>query len=127
MMISYMLDEQGYLIVNREVVAEDIQDFEYTPKPEYEGPFIVYNEPDEKGLIQRFFQHIRSVGTLLMLQLFGCSFPEQERPQIHVTYNGDFFDWPFVEERCVVCCCCVLACRSRSQPTASGLLSTALT
>ncbi len=38
-MISYMLDKQGYLIVNREVVGEDIQSFEYTPKPEFEGRF----------------------------------------------------------------------------------------
>ena len=36
-MISYMLDKQGYLIVNREVVSQDIEDFEYTPKPEFEG------------------------------------------------------------------------------------------
>lgn len=36
-MISYMVDKQGYLIVNREVVSEDINDFEYTPKPEFEG------------------------------------------------------------------------------------------
>lgn len=36
-MISYMLDRQGYLIINREVVSEDIADFEYTPKPEFEG------------------------------------------------------------------------------------------
>lgn len=36
-MISYMLDKQGYLIVNREIVGEDISDFEYTPKPEFEG------------------------------------------------------------------------------------------
>ena len=36
-MISYMLDRQGYLIINREVVGEDIGDFEYTPKPEFEG------------------------------------------------------------------------------------------
>jgi hypothetical protein len=36
-MISYMLDRQGYLIINREVVSEDIGDFEYTPKPEFEG------------------------------------------------------------------------------------------
>ena len=36
-MISYMIDRQGYLIVNREVVSEDIDDFEYTPKPEFAG------------------------------------------------------------------------------------------
>ena len=38
---------KGYLLVNREVVAADVENFEYTPKPEYEGPFTVYNEPDE--------------------------------------------------------------------------------
>ena len=34
-----MVDRKGYLITNREVVSEDIQDFEYTPKPEFEGGF----------------------------------------------------------------------------------------
>ena len=47
MMISYMVDGQGYLITNRDIVSEDIDDFEYTPKEGYEGPFIVFNEPDE--------------------------------------------------------------------------------
>ena len=37
MMISYMFDGEGYLIVNREIVSEDIEDFEYTPKPEFPG------------------------------------------------------------------------------------------
>lgn len=41
------MNSQGYLITNREIVAEDIDDFEFTPKPEYEGPFCVFNEPDE--------------------------------------------------------------------------------
>ncbi|XP_031567678.1 DNA polymerase epsilon catalytic subunit A-like [Actinia tenebrosa] len=82
MMISYMIDAQGYLIINREIVSEDIEDFEYTPKPEYEGQFTVLNEPDEASLIQRFFEHILEV-----------------KPNIFVTYNGDSFDWPFVEAR----------------------------
>ena len=47
MMISYMVDGQGYLITNRDIVSEDIEDFEYTPKEGYEGPFIVFNEADE--------------------------------------------------------------------------------
>ena len=47
MMISYMVDGQGYLITNREIVSQDIEDFEYTPKEGYEGPFIVFNEPNE--------------------------------------------------------------------------------
>lgn len=37
-MISYMIDGEGYLIVNREIVSEDIEDFEYTPKKEVQTP-----------------------------------------------------------------------------------------
>tara|TARA_R110002003_G_scaffold702_2_gene21088 strand:- start:4641 stop:10763 length:6123 start_codon:yes stop_codon:yes gene_type:complete len=85
MMISYMIDGQGFLITNREIVSEDIQDFEYTPKPEYQGPFMIFNEPDEKALLERFFEHIK-----------------EARPTVMVTYNGDFFDWPFVEARASV-------------------------
>eukprot|EP01132_Coremiostelium_polycephalum_P007732 gene7732-9508_t len=81
-MISYMLDRQGYLIVNREIVSQDIDDFEYTPKPEFEGPFTVFNEPNEQAVLKKFFSHVKKV-----------------KPHIFVTYNGDFFDWPFVEAR----------------------------
>ncbi|KAL4134610.1 hypothetical protein PRIC2_004907 [Phytophthora ramorum] len=81
-MISYMIDRQGYLIVNREFVSEDIQDFEYTPKEAYPGPFIVFNEENEEQLLKRFFEHILD-----------------EKPHIFVTYNGDFFDWPFIDAR----------------------------
>ncbi|CAB1321597.1 unnamed protein product [Coregonus sp. 'balchen'] len=79
---SDLVERPGYLITNREIVSEDIEDFEFTPKPEYEGPFTVFNEPDEAGLIQRWFEHV-----------------QETKPQIFVTYNGDFFDWPFVETR----------------------------
>ncbi|KAI5921949.1 DNA polymerase family B [Camillea tinctor] len=82
MMISYMIDGQGFLITNREIVSEDISDFEYTPKPEYAGPFMIFNEPDEKAVLERFFLHIK-----------------EARPTVIATYNGDFFDWPFVETR----------------------------
>ncbi|XP_035733285.1 DNA polymerase epsilon catalytic subunit 1-like isoform X2 [Vespa mandarinia] len=85
MMISYMIDGQGYLITNREIISEDIEDFEYTPKPEFEGLFTIYNEPNEKATIKKFFDHINDV-----------------KPHIFVTYNGDFFDWPFVEARAAV-------------------------
>jgi DNA polymerase epsilon subunit 1 len=81
-MISYMLDGQGYLIINREVVGADVDDFEYNPKPEFPGPFIVWNESDEAGLLRRWFDHMR-----------------ETQPCVYVTYNGDFFDWPFVETR----------------------------
>ncbi|KAL0390635.1 UNVERIFIED_CONTAM: DNA polymerase epsilon catalytic subunit A [Sesamum calycinum] len=82
MMISYMVDGQGYLIINRECVGEDIEDLEYTPKPEFEGCFKVTNVKDEKGLLRQWFAHMQDV-----------------KPGIYVTYNGDFFDWPFLETR----------------------------
>ena len=81
-MISYMVDGEGYLIINREVVSRDIDDFEYTPKPSYPGSFTVFNEPSEEALLLKFFEHCREL-----------------RPQIYATYNGDYFDWPFVEAR----------------------------
>ena len=52
MMISYMIDGQGFLITNREIVSEDIDDFEYTPREEYPGEFTVFNEPDEVSFPQ---------------------------------------------------------------------------
>jgi len=85
MMISYMIDGQGFLITNREIVSEDIADFDYTPKPEFDGPFMVFNEPNEEAVIIKFFECIK-----------------EARPTITVTYNGDFFDWPFVEARASV-------------------------
>ncbi|XP_057955577.1 DNA polymerase epsilon catalytic subunit A-like [Malania oleifera] len=82
MMISYMIDGQGYLIINRECVGEDIEDLEYTPKPEFEGCFKVTNVKNEEELLRQWFAHMCEV-----------------KPGIYVTYNGDFFDWPFLERR----------------------------
>lgn len=82
MMISYMINGHGFLIVNRDIVGEDIEDFEYTPKPDFPGSFKVVNCCSERTLIEAFFSHIQQV-----------------RPHIFVTYNGDFFDWPFIETR----------------------------
>lgn len=45
--ISFFCFQKGFLITNREIVSENIEDFEFTPKPEYEGPFTVFNEDDE--------------------------------------------------------------------------------
>ena len=77
-----MIDGDGFLITNREIISEDIPDFEYTPKPEYPGVFTIFNEIDENALLNRFFDHVRDA-----------------RPNVIATYNGDFFDWPFVEKR----------------------------
>ncbi|GBG71096.1 hypothetical protein CBR_g8395 [Chara braunii] len=85
MMISYMIDAQGYLIINREVVGEDIEDLEYTPKPEFPGPFKVFNVANERAVLRKWFDHMREL-----------------KPGVYVTYNGDFFDWPFIETRAKV-------------------------
>ncbi|EME32355.1 DNA polymerase epsilon subunit 1 [Galdieria sulphuraria] len=82
MMISWMIDGKGYLGVNREIVAANIDDFTYSPKDEFPGDFTVFNENDERSLLLRFLDEI-----------------QLHTPQIFVTYNGDMFDWPFVFER----------------------------
>ncbi|OAP09577.1 TIL2 [Arabidopsis thaliana] len=82
MMISYMVDGQGFLITNRECVGKDIEDLEYTPKPEFEGYFKVTNVTNEVELLRKWFSHMQEL-----------------KPGIYVTYNGDFFDWPFIERR----------------------------
>lgn len=85
MMISYMIDGQGYLIINRDIISEDIDDFEYTPKEGYEGPFTTFNERDEEATIRRFFEHIQSA-----------------KPTVMATFNGDSFDFPFLDARAKV-------------------------
>eukprot|EP00927_Polykrikos_kofoidii_P009002 TRINITY_DN13745_c0_g1_i1.p1 TRINITY_DN13745_c0_g1~~TRINITY_DN13745_c0_g1_i1.p1 ORF type:complete len:2600 (-),score=438.75 TRINITY_DN13745_c0_g1_i1:20-7819(-) len=81
-MISVMVDGSGFLIVNRSEVAEDIEPLEYTPKPQFQGVFETYNEPDEAALLRRFF-------TLTL----------ETSPHIIVSFNGDSFDFPFVTNR----------------------------
>jgi DNA polymerase epsilon subunit 1 len=44
--------------------------------------FTVFNEPDEASLLRKFFEHIR-----------------ETKPFIFVTFNGDGFDWPYIENR----------------------------
>ncbi|OIR58010.1 MAG: DNA polymerase epsilon catalytic subunit A [Amphiamblys sp. WSBS2006] len=81
-MISAMFDGVGYLITNREWISEDIPDFEYTPKPEYPGHFTVINRKTECDVLKEFFALV-----------------QESRPTIFVTFNGDFFDWPFIRRR----------------------------
>ena len=39
------------MICNREIMSADVEDFEYTPRPEFEGNFAVFNEPDEVQIV----------------------------------------------------------------------------
>ena len=82
MLISYMIDGDGYLITNRDIISEDIDDFQYMPKPEFDGYFHIFNEKDEAALLKRFINHCK-----------------ERRPNIFVTFNGDYFDIPFIAER----------------------------
>ena len=82
-MISYMFEGKGYLIINRQIVSADIDDFEYTPQDRFPGEFQIFNEIDEAAMLRKFVEHIQEL-----------------KPHITVTYNGDFFDWPYVEVRC---------------------------
>lgn len=50
------------------------------------GPFTVWNMADETETLRKWFDHMREV-----------------KPAIYVTYNGDFFDWPFIEARAAKC------------------------
>lgn len=80
MMISYIIDGCGFLITNRQIVGEDVENFEYAPREDYDvGEFTVFNEVDEKSLLKKFFDHI-------------C----ETKPTVYTTFNGDNFDWPFV-------------------------------
>jgi DNA polymerase epsilon subunit 1 len=83
MMISYIVDGSGFLITNRQIVGQDVSDFEYAPREDYDvGTFTVFNEPDELHLLKKFFEHIR-----------------ETKPTVFTTFNGDHFDWPFIQAR----------------------------
>ena len=70
---------------HRQVVSEDIADFEYNPKPDFPGPFSVFNEPDELSLLRRFCSHLREL-----------------QPHRDCHDNGHSFDWPYVDKRCSI-------------------------
>ncbi len=92
------------------------------------GPFTIFNEPDERATLRRWFDHMRQVRRCasdhgsypaimsveqppraaflqtraqvvkLARPLRATSY-QQVKPGIYVTYNGDYFDWPFIETR----------------------------
>ena len=46
---------------SRNKKGKDISDFEYTPHPDYKGPFHVYNEATEELLLRRFYTLIEVI------------------------------------------------------------------
>lgn len=85
MMISYVIDGNFFLITNREILSSDVKEFDYSPKPDISGTVTIYNEESEKACLQKFFRHVRAV-----------------RPLVITTFNGDFFDIPFIAKRCEI-------------------------
>ncbi|KFG26216.1 uncharacterized protein NESG_01332 [Nematocida ausubeli] len=85
MMISIMSTQDGWLITNREIVGEDIMPFEFRPKSDIGGEFEICNEKNEKNVLNKFVEILLAY-----------------KPHVVTTYNGDFFDWPFVEARLAV-------------------------
>ncbi|EPR78048.1 DNA polymerase epsilon, partial [Spraguea lophii 42_110] len=82
MMISLSFGDEGLLITNRNVVSEDIRPFEYCPKEDISGKFDIANEKNEELLLLRFLRII-----------------QEKKPNILTTFNGNFFDFPFIEKR----------------------------
>ncbi|KAK6591202.1 DNA polymerase epsilon catalytic subunit [Cryptosporidium xiaoi] len=82
MMISCVFEGQGYLITNREIVSNDIIDFEYSPKKEFVSYFKCINCDNEESLIECYVKLIQKL-----------------KPHIIASYNGDNFDFPFLYDR----------------------------
>lgn len=82
-MISMMIDDgDGIQLCNRKIISQDIDNFVYKPTDKYVGEFIIENCIDEKTMLERFYKILYTI-----------------KPTIYVTYNGDYFDWPYVKKR----------------------------
>ena len=92
------------------VLGWGIEDLEYTPKLEFEGNFKVENVPNEvylpftvypKTIILKTSIDPLEVCYVFQTELLRLWFNHMQEfnPGIYVTYNGDFFDWPFVKQQ----------------------------
>ena len=72
-MISYMAAGQGFLIINRDIVSADVNDFEYTPLPKYPGPFNIFNEKTEEAMLRKFVSHIQELRPHVISSLFHAN------------------------------------------------------
>lgn len=82
MMISILTESFGELIVNRCIVSQNITEFDYMAKDDMGGKFRISNEANEEALLIRFIELL-----------------QEHKPHLITTYNGSFFDWPFIEKR----------------------------
>jgi len=71
MMISYMIDGKGFLIINREIVGADIDDFEYTPKPEFPVCCVVSSLINSRESLQSSTKLLKKIFSLDSLSTFS--------------------------------------------------------
>lgn len=65
-------------------MGQEVEGFSYAPKPEYAVDVVIYNEANEHDLLKRFFAILH-----------------EYKPLVISSFNGDHFDWPFIEDRCI--------------------------
>ncbi|KAK6090615.1 hypothetical protein P3W45_000338 [Vairimorpha bombi] len=82
MMISIKTESSNILITNRSVVSEDIGTFEYSPKDDMQSIFTIFNMKNEEELLLKFAETV-----------------QKHKTHIVTTYNGNFFDFPYIEAR----------------------------
>lgn len=82
MLISYVIDEQAFLIVNWEICSKDIREFTFSPTQDQVYDVVIFNELNELKCLEKFFSHIWA-----------------SKPLILTTFNGDYFDMPFIKKR----------------------------
>ena len=89
------------LVSCSEVVSEDIDNFEYSPRPDYPGVFTVFNEANEVSEHlcheKSYDSHLVHIQEALLRRWF--THMQELKPLVYVTYNGDYFDWPFIDAR----------------------------
>ena len=85
MMISMMYQGEAVLIVNNGICLNKVQQFDYKPegKPEYNCHVQIINSESEKATLQAFVDIIQAY-----------------KPTVITSFNGDKFDYPFLEARC---------------------------
>ncbi|KAE9384355.1 hypothetical protein BT96DRAFT_1003933 [Gymnopus androsaceus JB14] len=57
--------------IDQGIVSEGTEDFEYAPEGGYEGPFIIFNEPNKAATIMHFFSHVQDIKPTVMAT-FNC-------------------------------------------------------
>ena len=60
----------------------------------------MFNVANEEALLRKFITHVQVRNISKLIFYFLQEFSQELKPHVIVTYNGDKFDWPYVEVRC---------------------------